>query len=150
MPSQKNKRKLTEKQRRFVEAFMGEAKGNLTKAARIAGYKGNNKTLCAVGLENLDKPGIHKAIERRRLSDPLVLTREEILQFWTEKVKTSKDENIQARCSENLAKAYAMFIDRQQVDSKITIDDRRQALRDQLKDATIWNELEKLDETLEA
>ena len=75
--------KLTEKQRRFVEAYMGQAKGNGTEAARLAGYKGNAATLNAVAVENLRKPLIADAIRERRSNDPLVLTREQLQEFWS-------------------------------------------------------------------
>lgn len=54
---------LTEKQRRFVEALAGPAKGNATEAARLAGYAGNDVTLAAVGSENLRKPLIQAALQ---------------------------------------------------------------------------------------
>ena len=57
---------LTEKQRRFVEAYIGKAQGNATEAARQAGYKGNEVTLSSVGAENLRKPQIAAAIEKAR------------------------------------------------------------------------------------
>ena len=44
----------------------GEAKGNATKAARFAGYTGNDTTLASVGAENLRKPNIRSEITRRR------------------------------------------------------------------------------------
>jgi phage terminase small subunit len=47
---------LTHKQKLFVEAFL--ATGNATESARLAGYKGNDVTLGAVGAENLKKPQI--------------------------------------------------------------------------------------------
>lgn len=54
---------LTEKQRRFVEAYVGEACGNATEAARLAGYDGNDNTVRSVGCENLTKPAVAAAIE---------------------------------------------------------------------------------------
>lgn len=54
--------KLTPKQQRFVEAYCGEAKGNATEAARLAGYAGNDVTLRAVAHENLTKPHIAATI----------------------------------------------------------------------------------------
>ncbi len=74
---------LTEKQRRFVEAFMGQAKGNATEAARLAGYKGNAKTLKQVGAENLAKPYLRKAIKARQDADPLVLSRKQVQELLT-------------------------------------------------------------------
>lgn len=47
---------LTLKQRKFVEAYLGKANGNATEAARLAGYKGNDVTLGAVGHETKNKP----------------------------------------------------------------------------------------------
>src|SRR5690606_32972004 len=38
-------RPLTEREHRFVRAYVGEAAGNGTEAARLAGYQGSNKAL---------------------------------------------------------------------------------------------------------
>lgn len=57
---------LSPLQRKFVEAFVGPAKGNATEAARLAGYKGNTVTLAAVGAENLKKPLVAEAIAERQ------------------------------------------------------------------------------------
>jgi hypothetical protein len=59
-------KQLTPKQAAFVAAYVGPARGNATEAARLAGYRGNAKTLGAVGDENLDKPGIKEAIAAHR------------------------------------------------------------------------------------
>ena len=57
--------KLTPKQLRFVEAYVGPARANATEAARLAGYKGNDVTLAAVGHENLRKPQVAEAVKER-------------------------------------------------------------------------------------
>jgi len=49
----------------FIEAYLGEANFNKTKAARIAGYKGNGRTLAQVGYENLKKPDIAREVKMR-------------------------------------------------------------------------------------
>lgn len=74
-------RKLTPKQEKFLHAYLGEARGNATEAARMAGYKGNDVTLASVGAENLRKPQISERIEaaRAELRAKALLTREEIL-----------------------------------------------------------------------
>lgn len=74
---------LTEKQRRFVEAYMGEAAGNATEAARRAGYKGKGNALEAVGSRMTAHPAVKAAIEERQRGDPLIATREERQRFWT-------------------------------------------------------------------
>ena len=57
------KQKLTPKQQRFVSEYLKT--GNATEAAKAAGYKGNNNTLRVVGAENLTKPNVIEAIEKR-------------------------------------------------------------------------------------
>lgn len=59
-------RGLSIKQTKFVAAYLGEAKGNATEAARMAGYKGNDVTLGAVGYENINKPHVLQVIESAR------------------------------------------------------------------------------------
>lgn len=105
--------KLTEKQRKFVEAYMGKANGNATEAARLAGYSGNRVTLEAMGRENLGKPRIAEAIEKRQGDDPLVASREERQQFWTEMMRDKgADPKDRLRASEILGKASGDFIER--------------------------------------
>lgn len=50
-------------QRAFIDYYVIEKNG--TKAARLAGYKGNDATLAAVAYENLRKPHIRAEIDRR-------------------------------------------------------------------------------------
>lgn len=53
------KKKITAKQRRFVQAYTGKAQGNATEAARIAGYKHPNQK----GPELVKIGSIEKAIQ---------------------------------------------------------------------------------------
>lgn len=59
-------RPLTPKQQEFVRQYVGPANGNATQAARLAGYKGNDKTLCEQGRQNLEHPGVIQALSRFR------------------------------------------------------------------------------------
>jgi len=54
---------LTNKQKIFVEEYI--QCWNATKAAELAGYKGNKDTLRSVGCENLAKPYIKDYIDQR-------------------------------------------------------------------------------------
>ena len=56
---------LTLKQALLVKAYLGEARGNGVKAARFAGYRGNEATLRAIASENLTKPNIAAEVSRR-------------------------------------------------------------------------------------
>lgn len=76
-------KRLTEKQRRFVEAYMGQACGNATEAARLAGYKGSENTLAQAGNGNLRKAQIVAAIQERQENDPLVLSRVQLQELWS-------------------------------------------------------------------
>lgn len=51
--------RFTLKQELFIAAYLGEAKGNATEAARIAGYKKPKEQ----GYENLNKPHIHARVK---------------------------------------------------------------------------------------
>lgn len=104
---------LTEKQRRFVEFYMGQAAGNATEAARLAGYKGNRATLQMVGLQNLSKPMIRKAIDERVEADPAIKTREDRQRFWS-RMMDDKEEAARDRlkASELLGKSQGDFVER--------------------------------------
>lgn len=63
--SEEKEIKLTGKQKKFADAYLGEALFNATKAAKIAGYSGTDITLASVGYENLRKPQISAYIEEK-------------------------------------------------------------------------------------
>ncbi|MCM3873686.1 MAG: terminase small subunit [Pyrinomonadaceae bacterium] len=69
--------RLSLKQQHFVDAYLGEAKGNGTKAAQIAGYRGSPQTLKAVASENLTKPDIAREIQKALRT---VMTSEKVLE----------------------------------------------------------------------
>ncbi len=105
--------KLTEKQRRFVEAYMGQAAGNATEAARLAGYKGNDPTLAAVGGQNLRKPSVQEAIQSRVVADPRIATRKDRQSLWTALMYDETEETRdRLKASELLAKSQADFVER--------------------------------------
>ena len=54
--------KLTYKQQRFIEHYTTNG-GNATKAARDAGYKGNEYSLRVIGCQNLTKLNVKTAID---------------------------------------------------------------------------------------
>ena len=70
-------RPLTAKQRLFIDGYLKT--WNATEAARRARYQGNDETLASMGAENLRKPQIRAAIEKRlkahQLSSDRILAR---------------------------------------------------------------------------
>lgn len=59
--------KVTLKQEKFVEAYVGEANGNATQAARVAGYsQSSDITTRSIACETLTNPNVQKLVEIRR------------------------------------------------------------------------------------
>ncbi len=104
---------LTERQRRFCEAYSSNG-GNGLDAARQAGYKRPDPQ----GAENLGKPSIKAAIEKLRLAttNAAIMTRQERQAFWTQ-VARSKDQDMKDRlkASELLGKSQGDFINRTEI-----------------------------------
>ncbi len=59
------KAELTQMQRLFAEAYIGPAKGNARKAARLAGYSGNDNVLSQRAFELTRNPKIASLIGGR-------------------------------------------------------------------------------------
>lgn len=116
MAKEKQPRGLSVKQRRFVEAY----DGNATAAAIAAGY--SPKTARSVGQENLTKPDIAKAIKDRenKRMESTILTREERQAFWSDIIRSEDEKNIMAKlkASELLAKSEGDFLDRHELTGK--------------------------------
>lgn len=77
---------LTDKQRAFIEAYLGPAQFNATKAAAAAGYKDPEQA----GWENRQKQEIAEAI-RRRLSEA-AMTADEVLARLAEQARGSMED----------------------------------------------------------
>lgn len=60
-----HRRALTLKERRFVDAYLGSAKGNGTEACRLAGYRGSRKVLGIQAGRMLAKAGVRAVIADR-------------------------------------------------------------------------------------
>lgn len=83
---------LTEKQRRFVDYYIQTA--NATKAAKLAGY--SPKTAYSIGEENLRKPEIQRAIEKRlkKLESQRIAETKEVLEHLTSCLRGELTEEI--------------------------------------------------------
>lgn len=75
--SERGEPKLTDKQKRFVEEYLVDL--NATQAAIRAGY--SEKTAYSIGVENLRKPEIKKAIDeaQNKRSERTQLTQDEVI-----------------------------------------------------------------------
>lgn len=105
---------LTLKQKLFVEAYLGQAGGNATEAAKIAGYRGDEGTLAQVGYENLRKPEIRAAVEARvqrsAMETDEVLN--ELSKIARMDVSGSSALSSKVRALEILAKIHGMMSDK--------------------------------------
>lgn len=140
--------KLTLKQKKFIDAYI--ALGNATQAAIQAGY--SKKTAGVIGVENLGKPNIKAAIDKRlkQLEDKAIAKQEEVLRYLTavlrgesssevivtegvgegrteaKRIQKAPDEKERLKAAELLGKRYALFTDRQEtavdMDLKIEVD----------------------------
>ena len=112
--------KLTVKQQRFVDAY----DGNATEAARIAGYKGSDRTLTQVGAENLAKHYIADAIQKRltKSAKKTIMSREDRQEFWSETIKdVEQDMSSRLRASELLGKSECDFIEKKQIEMDLSL-----------------------------
>lgn len=104
--------KLTTKQRRFVEAY----DGNATQAAIAAGY--SQKIARQMGQVNMTKRVILAEIKAREVvrCTPLIASRAERQQFWSS-VMRDKEQQMRDRlkAAELLGKSEADFVERQEV-----------------------------------
>ena len=82
--------KLTEKQKRFIDAYIETANG--AEAARRAGY--SEKTARDIATENLAKPNIQKEIEKRtkELETKRIASAQEVLEGITAIARGDKKE----------------------------------------------------------
>ncbi|WFB34920.1 terminase small subunit [Kiritimatiellota bacterium B12222] len=104
---------LTEKQRRFCEAYSANG-GNALEATRSAGYAKAQ----AQSSRLLTNTNIREALEKLRLETTCaaIATREGRQRFWT-RTMFSKDEEMKERlrASELLGKSQGDFIDRKEI-----------------------------------
>lgn len=112
------KNKLTPKQQLFVSEYLKT--GNATEAARRAGYKGNDVTLCAVGAENLRKPQVAEAINEKnqKRSDRLELEEDFELKMANKILDMAlEDRDLKSAVSavQTMAKIRGKFVQKVQV-----------------------------------
>ncbi len=134
------KNELTQKQRLFVEAYIGPANGNAREAARAAGYSGDDNVLSQRGFELVRNPRISELIGVR--VEQAVMRANEVLDElsaiakadWQNFVEIRRDkegETVSAtlklsdkiKSLELLGKYHKLFSDR--VDLNVQVNDWR-------------------------
>jgi len=134
---------LSEKQRAFVKAYLGEADADATKAARMAGYNGTTaKSFQAIGNELLRKPWVVAEILRIRDERATVhaLTRREREKLLTDiALNPMAKFSSRVRALEVLGKMNGDFVERRIVEGKVEMSfaAQREQLRALLLDENV-------------
>lgn len=121
---------LTQKQKKFIEFY----EGNGTKAARQAGYTGDDNTLAQTAFDLLRNPKIKEAIDLRldELLSATIANRKQRQEFWTKLMNDEgQDPRVRLKASELLGKSEADFI------GKSVLQDEGNSLEDIL--AASWD-----------
>lgn len=111
--------KFTSKQQKFIDLY----EGNGTKAAREAGYTGDDNTLAVAAKKLLRNGKILAAIKEREIKTPQgqanakrIASREDRQAFWTKILEDdNKDMKDRLKASELLGRSQADFTDRVEV-----------------------------------
>lgn len=147
------KRKLTEKQKRFIDYYIET--GNATEAARRAGY--SEKTAKQIGSENLTKLDFFIKERLKEFEDKRIAKAEEVLKYLTSVMRGEETEEVvvvegsgdgkseartirkevsakeRIRAAELLGKRYALFTDKVDMDVDVGTEKLDSILR-QLKE----------------
>lgn len=120
--------KLTLKQQAFTNYYIETQ--NATKAAKLAGYAGNDVTLGQVGAENLKKPQIKAEIDRilKERSEYSIASAEEVLNGLTSLYRGEVQPNGEMptnaeriKAGELLGKTHQLFTDKRQIELKAEV-----------------------------
>jgi hypothetical protein len=140
--SQQDNAKLTAKQQLFCEFYIGEANGNATESARLAGYKGSDETLRAIGSQNLTKLNISDVC-RERVNE-VALSADKVLSELSE-IALDKSEATRDRIAalQLLGKFHKLFSER--LDLSVQVSDwRTQAQKFGVTEADVIHEAKRI------
>lgn len=115
---------LTEKERRFVFAFLGEAAGNACKAAELAGYK-KGAGLAVTASRLLRKAHIqaHLANTRDRATVATVADLAERREMLSELMRTDRSGLVRINAANVLNKMDGVYVQKHQVSVTRSLED---------------------------
>lgn len=123
---------LTERQRKFIDAYLGPAKGKGSKAARMAGYTGNPNTIGGTAHGLLKNPKIQAAMEERRNQVSEGMGVDELVALWS-RIARDEGETTQnrLRAAEYLGKMRGVFIEKS-INANVNVGNVQSLTDDQL------------------
>lgn len=145
------KRKLTEKQERFIDFYI--ELGNATEAARRSGY--SKRTAKQIGNENLTKLDYFIKERLKKLEDARIAKAEEVLKYLTSVMRGEEKEEVpiligegmqrlvpkeagvkeRIKAAELLGRRYSLFTDKVDVEGRIdTGTEKLDGILQQLKE----------------
>lgn len=132
-------KKLSERERRFVEAYMGQAAGNGTRAALLAGYGKDAKTARTLAARLLAKVGIREAVADRvaKAETKSIADRAERQEFYTNLMRSPETaERDRLKAAELLGKTQGDFVQKVELDHSGQV--RVVRVPDRAKSAADW------------
>jgi phage terminase small subunit len=113
-------RPLTARQQAFVVAFTGEAKGNATRAAVLAGYQGGERACAVMGCKLVRNANILAAIEQANaeVKSAAIADRQERQEFYTKVLRGEEDEEVLMTVSAGQAMGSCVERERKQVSAR--------------------------------
>jgi phage terminase small subunit len=125
--------KLTAKQERFVDAYLGN--GNATEAYKIAGYKAKNDNVASPESSKLLRnPKVSQAITRRKVGNLAEKQKKqekyEITQDWLisqlittiEDARADKQHNTVRNSLVDIGKLVGLYYDKKEINTQLSID----------------------------
>ena len=140
---------LTEKRRNFVDFYLGEAQLNATKAAKLAGFKGSEKTVAATASRLLRDSKVRDLLDkkaRESADETAIITPErliELLAGFAEDV--TLDTNHRLKAIDTLCKVFGMNLQKIKVDSKVEVTQTKVEIRNYLADASVAQSIQQLE-----
>lgn len=116
--------KLTFKERRFVNAYLGSAAGNGVKAARLAGYQQTEKALRVTASRLLAKANIRAAVSARaaRETKASILTADERDEILSAIASGKADDHARIRAISELNKSTGRHSMKSLHEGKLTLE----------------------------
>lgn len=106
---EKTEAKLNDRHKKFADFYVGEAALNATRAAKLAGYQGDENTLAVTGSRLLRNAKVRTYIDEQL--DDLTLTTNEVLSILTRQAKGSLADVLDGNGNFDLADAKKRGVD---------------------------------------